>query len=374
MQYMKRDICRELTAVCLALLMSILLFGCEAILPKETAATPAQTEVPTEAPTVEPTPEPTFEQVLLSTPGPTAEPTPEVTPEPESETTPAPTPGQKGPAPTPFSIVWMSDTQNLTRHYPEVFNSMRDWILNEREAQNIVFFVHTGDVVDGCSQTMWDNASIALIPILYQIPGIMVSGNHDVSSENKQKLFYERPYARMTLKEGQSFQNGECAYQNFTAGGDEFLVFGFGYKVNGSGMWRWVSSVIEAHPNAVVLFVMHDGLQPENVHSGQAKELLKRIAETTPNAKMLLCGHNDGFLRHEDLFDDDGDGESDRCFYTLMFNVQDDVEEGLGYMRILTFYPEDRHIEVKLYSPWFNRWDYPKALPEENGFILENAY
>lgn len=375
MQYMKREICRLIPLAALILLMSILLFGCDALFSVATAPTPVPTETPTAAPTAVPTaePTPTFEQVAVMTPGPTETPTPEPTLEPTSGSAPA-TPQQNGPAPTPFSIVWMSDTQNLTRHYPEVFNGMRDWILNEQEAQNIVFFIHTGDVVDGCSQFMWDNASISLIPLLYRVPGMIVSGNHDVSAENKQRLFYERPYARMTQKEGQIYQDGECAYQIFTAGGDEFLVFGIGYRVNNANMWRWVSSAIEAHPDAVLLFVMHDGLQPENKYSGQAKELFKRIAEKTPNARLLLCGHNDGILRHEDWIDDDGDGETDRCFYTLMFNVQDDLEEGMGFMRILTFYPEDRHIAVRMYSPWYDQWNYPKALPEENDFILENAY
>ena len=370
MQDMKREICRKMTAACLVLLMSIPLLGCELSSPKEAAATPAPTVIPTEAPTAAPTPEPTFEQILLSTPEPTETPTLPDTPEP----TPVVTPRENGPAPTPFSIVWMSDTQNLARHYPDVFNCMRDWILRERETQNIVFVVHTGDVVDACSKFMWDNVSVALIPVFYQIPGMIVSGNHDIGSEGKQSLFYERPYAMMTRKEGQTFQNGACAYQTFTAGGDEFLVFGFGYGMNLPAIWDWVNSVIEEHPDAVLLFVMHYGLQQDNRLSGQAKALFTRVAEKAPNARLLLCGHHDGALLHEDRVDDDGDGETDRCFYTMMFNVQDDVEEGMGFMRILTFYPEDRHIEIKTYSPWYDRWEYSGFEPEENEFVLENAY
>lgn len=347
----------------LLLLVSFLILGCQ--------AQPVEAEAPTEEPTFEPTeapteaPTPTFELVSVQTP----EPTEIVTPEP----TPAPT-DTPAPMPTPFSIVWMSDTQNLSRHDPETLNGMRDWILQEREKQDIVFVIHTGDVVDGCSTAMWDNASVALVPLFYELPGMVVSGNHDISSANKQSLFYERPYARMTQKEGQIFKDGTCAYQTFTAGGDEFLVFGYGYGVHGREVWDWTDAVIAEHPNAVILFAMHYGLQGDNRYSGQARELFQYIAEKTPNARLLLCGHHAGILRHEDPVDDDGDGTADRTFYTLMFNVQDDLEEGTGFMRILTFYPEDRHIEVKLYSPYYDLWEYPKALPEENRFILENAY
>lgn len=362
MQYMKQ-VYRRILIASVFLLMGLLMVGCSVRPAESEAATPAPTVAPTEAPTLAPTP--TFEQVAVQTPEPTEAATPEPTPAPTE--TPAP-------MPTPFSIVWMSDTQNLSRHDPESFNSMRDWILNERESQNIAFVIHTGDVVDGCSTSMWDNASVALVPLFYEIPGMIVSGNHDISSANKQSLFYERPYARMIQKEGQTFKDGTCAYQTFTAGGDEFLVFGFGYGVHGREVWDWTESVISEHPDAVILFVMHYGLQGDNRYSGQARELFLNIAEKTPNAKMLLCGHHAGILRHEDPVDDDGDGETDRIFYTLMFNVQDDLEEGTGFMRILTFDPADRHIEVRLYSPVFDSWEYPKALPEENRFILENAY
>ncbi len=374
MHYMKRLFC-----IFLMLSFCLLPFGCEMGTTVSPTLTEASASVPTETPVPTPTPEPTFEHVPIKTPEPTEEPTPEPTetptptPEPTEEPTPEPT-ETPVPAPTPFSIVWMSDTQNLSRHYPEVFNCMRDWIVDERESQNIVFFIHTGDVVDGISQPMWNNASIALIPILHKVPGMIVSGNHDVGYDENQALFYERPYAIMTRKEGQYYNEGECAYQIFSAGGDEFLVFGFGYNVLGTGVWDWVNSTIQEHPDAVVLFAMHYGLQEDNRYSGQAKELFNRVVKQTPNARLLLCGHFDGALLHEDWIDDDGDVETDRCFYTMMFNVQDDREGGLGYMRILTFYPEDRHIEVRTYSPWYDQWGYPDFLPEDNSFILDNAY
>lgn len=366
MQYMKSKI----DIFCIIVLSAALCFitmGCMLIAPEANVPKPVPTDIPTTIPTEEPTPipEPAFEQVMIETPVPTEAATPEPT------EVPTPTPN---PAPTPFSIVWMSDTQNLTRHYPEVFNSMRDWILNEKETLNIVFVIHTGDVVDACTNYMWDNASIALIPVLYEIPGMIASGNHDLGTQDPYSMFSNRPYAKMVQMEGQTYRDGESAYRTFTAGGDEFLVFGLGYGVHGTTTIDWIESVIEQHPDAVILFDMHYGLQPENRYSGQARELFLNIVQKTPRARLLLCGHHDGILRHEDQIDDDGDGVPDRTFYTLMFNVQDDVEHGLGFMRILTFYPEDRHIRIRTYSPWFDQWNYPNALPEENDFILENAY
>lgn len=251
---------------------------------------------------------------------------------------------------------------------------MRDWILAEREARNIVFVVHTGDVVDACTQWMWDNATEALLPIFETIPGMIVSGNHDIGNEQIQSFFYRRPYAKAVQKEGQTYNDGDAAYQTFTAGGDEFLVFGFGYGVRGPAERRWINRVTEEHPDAVILYVMHYGLQEDGRFSGQARELYLDIVKQTPNARLLLCGHHDGMLMRMDPVDDDGDGIAERSFTTMMFNLQDDMEDGLGFMRILTFDPESRQITVSTYSPWYDRWGYAHAKRGENEFILKDAY
>ena len=251
---------------------------------------------------------------------------------------------------------------------------MRDWILEQKEALNIAFVAHTGDVVDGTSPLMWDRATEMLVPIFDEIPGMVVSGNHDITKELKTGLFSKRPYAQAVLKEGQTYEDGMAAYVTFEAGGDRFLVFGMGYNTRGYRMLRWVRSVADEYPDAIILFVMHFGLQPEGRFSGQAKELFENIFPDYPNARLLLCGHMRGTLRRTDWFDDDGDGEKERSFTTMMFNVQDDFKEGLGFLRILTFHPENRSIEVRTYSPYYDLWGYPQNEPDMDTFTLENAY
>ena len=142
------------------LLLGLLLAGCQGAPQGEALATAA-------APTPVATPAETQAafQLLISpapaTPSPTVPPTPSPspTPSPTPEPTPSPTP-----EPTPFTLVWMSDTQNISRNNPDVFDRLRDWILENREKENIQFVAHTGDVVDGMSPTMWENAANAWCP------------------------------------------------------------------------------------------------------------------------------------------------------------------------------------------------------------------
>ena len=332
------------------------------------------TGTPTTEPTPSPVPEPIAEEIVRNTevpktPIPTPEPTPVPTPEPTPEPTDTPVP-----EPTPFSIVWMSDTQNLSRHYPDVFNKMRDWILEERETRNIVFLVHTGDVVDGCSQFMWDAATEALMPVLDVLPAMIVSGNHDISKNMVYSAFSKRPYAKAVQKDGQIYDGGKAAYVTFEAGGDLFLVFGVGYDVRGVKLQKWIAGVRAQFPDAIALYVIHSGLQPNGKFSGQARDLIQTVIKDDPKARLMLCGHQRGTLRREDRFDDDGDGTEERSFHTLMFNYQDDRKDGLGYMRILTFDPDTRSIEVSTYSPWLDRWGYVKAKEGEDAFVLTDAY
>ena len=55
--------------------------------------------------------------------------------------------------PTPeefdFSFAWITDTQNYPKAYPQIYDSMTQWIVDNKEKQNIQYVMHTGDIVDG---------------------------------------------------------------------------------------------------------------------------------------------------------------------------------------------------------------------------------
>lgn len=117
-----------------ACLITILLAGCGAEQQNSMAA--ADTTAPT------------IEQTAAPTPVPTPVPTPEPTPE-----------------PTPFSIVWMSDTQTMSKseRLSAAIQPMFDWVVQNREAESIQLVVHTGDIVEnGWNDTYWSRISPAI--------------------------------------------------------------------------------------------------------------------------------------------------------------------------------------------------------------------
>lgn len=248
---------------------------------------------------------------------------------------------------------------------------MRDWILANREKENIQFVVHTGDVVDSFGVTMFENAANALVPVLEAIPGMVVSGNHDVTGKGSQFYFLQQPYAQLVQKEGQTYQDGAAAYATFHACDTDFLVFGLGYGVSCPD---WVNEVIDQHPNHVVIAVIHMGLQEDGKFFSAARTLWREVMPRCPSFRLLLCGHMRGTQTRTDWFDDDGDGTPERSVTSMMFNYQDDRVDGLGFMRLLKFDPVTHSIDVSTYSPWLDLWHYAKAEEGEDHFILENAW
>ena len=347
------------------LFLSLLLLGCQGAPQGEalTSAAPATaTPVATQIP-----PKATEKLVVAAVPAtPSPTPVPTATPTPVPTATPSPTP-----VPTPFTIVWMSDTQHISRNNPEVFNCMRDWILNNRETENIQFVIHTGDVVDGYSTLMFENAANALVPVFEALPGMLVSGNHDVTKSGNHYYFVQQPYVKLVQKEGQTYKDGVAAYATFHACGTDFLVFGLGYGVSCPA---WMNEVIAQHPGYVVITAMHVGLQEDGRFFSQARTVFQEVMPNCPTFRLLLCGHMRGTLTRTDWFDDDKDGREERSVTSMMFNYQDDRVKGLGFLRLLRFDPLTRSIEVLTYSPWFDQWGYPKATEEENHFVLQNAW
>ena len=187
--------------VLLSLLLILLLLGCQGTSQAEALApTAAATEAPTPVPTATPLPPTSALTIIVSAAPVTA--TPTISPDATLVATPFPTPTPSPtPEPTPFTMVWMSDTQHMSRNNPDVFNTMRDWILNNREKENIQFVVHTGDVVDSIGTVMFENANNALVPLFETLPGMIVSGNHDVTQSGKPWHFTQQPFAKLVHKE-----------------------------------------------------------------------------------------------------------------------------------------------------------------------------
>ena len=189
---------KKIAFICIALLL--ILSGCKgsAQAPVATAAPTQDTsmaiEVPalTPAPTLQQTPAPT----ATLTSAPTEVPTPEPTDTPEPRERYVPEEGVE-------TVAWLTDTQHYANYaakdLPNIFPVMTAFLRVKAEEMNLVYVVHTGDLVHvNDSQENWTVAREAM-DLLDGIPTGVLAGNHDMDPakggyKNYGKYFGEKQY------------------------------------------------------------------------------------------------------------------------------------------------------------------------------------
>src|SRR5262252_8938181 len=67
-----------------------------------------------------------------------------------------------GSASGPFTVVVLPDTQYYAAAYPSLFDAQASWIVANKQALNIAFVVHEGDIVDADVVGQWQVASGSL--------------------------------------------------------------------------------------------------------------------------------------------------------------------------------------------------------------------
>jgi hypothetical protein len=88
----------------------------------------------------------------------------------------------------PFTVVVLPDTQGYTWRDGKTFAAQTDWIVRNREPENIVFVTHLGDITDaGYDSVQWDKAVATTRPdAVARLPGASRIGSADPAVETEQ--------------------------------------------------------------------------------------------------------------------------------------------------------------------------------------------
>ncbi|MDO4565273.1 MAG: metallophosphoesterase [Clostridia bacterium] len=314
------------------------------------------------APAAEPTPLPVIaqissavERVYISAPQTSYPPAPTLPP------TPSPTP-----VPEPFCIAWISDTQYYAYKKPAVFQVMARWLVENRSEHDILFTVHTGDIVDNRNyERHWSNAKSAIDILTSELPLYCVAGNHDVGADMADYQFYHQYDFCAQRDETMLYEGGECWYHTFSEGGTDFLLLGIGWRVDEDHI-PWCETVLSRYSDHVALILVHSFLTDDGALTTNGKLIERRLIQPFSNVRLVLCGHNDGSARCELKY-------GERIVNALMYNFQDDKTYGLGYLRLMMFNPLTRNIAVTTYSPYLDDYNYYKDESRDT-FTLFDAF
>ena len=291
-----------------------------------------------------------------------------------------------------FTLVVLPDTQGYAdtrhretqKHWPDIgdqracFFKQTEWIKKNHRARNVALVAHVGDITQTEHDDEWEIADAAFKTLDPVVPYVLCSGNHDMGYSPKlrktcqsrgsqfSRYFAPSRFTRNPLygplfaleKQVHFRETGktENYYLYFRAGGMDFLVLTLEFKPRDEAL-VWASQVAKQHPDHRIVVVTHGYLTKKGRHSesdgypikgNSGKAIWEKFVSLHSNIFLVLSGHagesrltskgSHGNAVHQI--------QSDYWYFDLPR-----IKAGSGFLRILTFRPDEDIIEVETYSP-----------------------
>ncbi|NUP07007.1 MAG: hypothetical protein HOW73_13215 [Polyangiaceae bacterium] len=266
-----------------------------------------------------------------------------------------------------FTLIVLPDTQYYTRvdDNHDFFYDQTQWIMDNKEAYNIVGVIHNGDIVDnGNIDSQWTVANQAMSTLedpigtfLDGMPYGVCAGNHDQSpnsaTNSTEKFNIHFGVDRFT---GRTYYGGHYADDNdenwvtFSAGGLDFVVVNLQYDTTpDAAVLEWARSIFLAHPEAFGILNTHYILGGGGNFGDQGAAIYEALKDVD-NVQLMTCGHVAAESRRTDDFEGN-------VIHSMLADYQGRPDGGGGFLRIWEFSPANDEITVRSYSPTYDEWE-----------------
>jgi hypothetical protein len=287
-----------------------------------------------------------------------------------------------------FTLVLVPDTQRYALNNPAMFFSQTHWIKENKEALNIRFVIHLGDIVDDNSDREWRVADLAMGVLDDHVPYLVVPGNHDYEKHPEQgwrtkfSPKYNAVFSPLRFREkpwygGHMGITNDNNYCFFSAAGRDFMILGLEFGPSDEVL-EWAGKLVNAHPEKSIIVATHCYMYDDDTrlgpgddfspHKSQAsyndgEQMWEKFVRRHPNIFMVVSGHvkGDGAGRLSSK------GDHGNVVHQMLSNYQMLESGGDGWLRILKFMPGERKLVVRTYSPWLKKF-HPDA---EQSFDLD---
>ncbi len=259
--------------------------------------------------------------------------------------------------PGAYTLVILPDTQYYARLYPHIFYAQTQWIAAQRDALDIVFVTHEGDLVDTWNvESEWRVAATAMAILDGVVPYGIARGNHDLGDFFALYFPLER-YADEPWWGGSRGTTLNETYQVFRMGSADFLILHLMFCPSDAAL-AWAGQVVAAHPNHHVIVTTHAYLGENSVRTqpgdyygcgagtrNTGEEIWTEFVQHYPNIFLVLSGHvpGVGYLLSY--------GVEGNPVHQLLQNFQYMAVGGNGFLRLLTFDSVSDEVTVQTYSP-----------------------
>ncbi len=294
--------------------------------------------------------------------------------------------------PGSWTLVLLPDTQVYSLRYPGLFLSQTSWIVQNRERLDLKCVLQLGDITNNNTVREWENARSALTLMDGKVPYVFCPGNHDYgpsgdASTRDTRMNEYLPYSSYVNRPtfGGAMEKGKMdnTYQYFEAGGHQWIVIALEWAPRDETI-AWANDVMSRHPDHYGIMITHAYMNNNDLrydHNDQAHpQDYNPHHYRTPGGKndgqelwdKLIRKHNFVFVFNGHVLGDGTGYMSDRndqgkIVHQMLANYQMRELGGESYMRLLEFQPDGKTVQVKTYSPLYDKY----MLQPDQQFTLE---
>jgi len=279
----------------------------------------------------------------------------------------------------PFTVVALPDSQYYTREANgatrDIFTAQTQWIVDHKDALNIAFVLHEGDITDGNSLPEWTNAMTSIGLLDGVVPYALAVGNHDglYTSQSDTALFNQYfPLSRFQNLPtfGGVFESNRMdnCYHLCSAGGLYWLVFSLEFGPRNEVL-AWANQVATNYPNRRIIMVTHAHIYCDNTLHGSSTnqaylptsygrenngtDVWEKFIRHHANMSFTFNGHIPNGGGAGRLV---GVGDYGNQVFQMLADYQACMLGGAGYLRIARVFPDQDKMSVSTYSPYLDSW------------------
>jgi len=311
-----------------------------------------------------------------------------------------------------WSVILLPDIQNYVKwsYNQPILDLMMAWIEHNIDSLNIRMVLHTGDIVEQndlfipadngneSAQRQWEFAARAFSRLNGKVPYITALGNHDFSIDTdirRSSRFGEffriddNFLNKKTLVQNGTDESGQPSLQNAVyeikspEGGKDYLFMTVEYAPRDTTLtWAERIAALPQYRNHRVVLLTHAYLTPKDtLWSGEprwfiyepfviqnksqkseryllpfannGRQIWEKLVQPASNIEMVLSGHIFGEGYRADK------NQAGKTVHQMLFDMQTEGgghingNGGDGWLRILEFFPDNKTVKVKTFSPFF---------------------
>lgn len=285
-----------------------------------------------------------------------------------------------------FSIIVLPDTQFYSEEYPDTFCLQTNWIKENIGRLNIAYMSHMGDITNHGGKTdQWNVAVKCLGTLDGVIPYGLVAGNHDTDKpHNKSSGFsnYNRYFPAKKFSDEKWYIDNYSDNRNsailIEKLGVKMLFINLEIEPSDESI-VWANNVIQKNPGIYTIVTTHkylpddsDKLDEDTQFSdpgpnNNGSQIWRKLVNMNCQIKMVWNGHyhkTDGENRLTSI-----NSCGDKVEQILQ-DYQTRENGGNGLLRIYTFTPQEKKIEVSTYSPLLESYERDASSEFELDFAI----